>query len=331
MAPVPLPSWSKLRKAVVRPYKIPFGIYRRVKKYFGAHALNQYYHRRLGLRDHNTDGIDIMSADWDNLILLDGCRFDLFEENNTLPGELRSVESRGSHTQEWVQANLLGRELRDTVYVTASPILAWRHHWHDGEADQPFHDVIDIWHDSWDDDLGTVHPEQTTRAALDALREYPNKRILVHYMQPHYPFIGSDISGYIGKTYQDRNNEGRNIWGEIERGEIDVSHEELWAAYEENLDLTLPYVETCLKAFTGKTVVTADHGNLFGERAFPVPTTYWGHPKKMYLPELVKVPWLEHERTPRKTITAERSMSAETGTTDGEISERLQDLGYAPG
>jgi hypothetical protein len=69
------------------------------------------------------DGIDIFEQDWDNLLLLDVCRYDAFEELNGIVEDLRPVTSRVSATPEFLRGNLRGRELHDTVYVTANPML----------------------------------------------------------------------------------------------------------------------------------------------------------------------------------------------------------------
>jgi len=72
------------------------------------------------------------------------------------------------------------------VYVTANP----QFHKIREELDCEFHAVIDCWWEDWDDAVQTVRPETTTSAALKAAAEYPEKRLFVHFNQPHVPFIG---------------------------------------------------------------------------------------------------------------------------------------------
>jgi hypothetical protein len=36
--------------------------------------VNRQYHRRCSSRSHNPTGIDVVTADWDNLVVLDSCR-----------------------------------------------------------------------------------------------------------------------------------------------------------------------------------------------------------------------------------------------------------------
>ncbi|MDZ7731078.1 MAG: hypothetical protein U5K37_09365 [Natrialbaceae archaeon] len=61
------------------------------------------------------EGIDVMEQDWDNLILLDACRYDAFEAQSAIDGNLKPVLSRGGASWEFMQANFAGRELHDTV------------------------------------------------------------------------------------------------------------------------------------------------------------------------------------------------------------------------
>jgi hypothetical protein len=287
---------------------------------------NRLYHRRLGLRRHNGDGTNPFDADWDTLVLLDACRYDTFARRSTLPGDLERRQSRASTTVEFLRANVDGRDLRDTVYVTANPQL----HQHRDSVRTQFADVIDVWAgDGWDDAHGTVLPETMTDRALRAADEYPDKRLVVHYMQPHYPFVGADTA-LDGGDFTDPGATGENVWVQLLQGRLDVDGAEVRARYEATLDRALPHVETLLRELDGRTVVTADHGNMIGERAFPIPFREWGHPRGIYTPELVDVPWLVYEEGPRRTVRA--STAATEGSPDdgaGVVADRLRDLGYA--
>ena len=64
----------------------------------------------------------------------------------------------------------------------------------------------------------------------------------------------------------------------------------IWA-YKENLRLVIPYVELLLHKLSGKTVVTSDHGELFGENVLKfIPIKVYGHGIGRN-PSLVTVPW----------------------------------------
>jgi hypothetical protein len=78
----------------------------------------------------------------------------------------------------------------------------------------------------------------------------------------------------------------------------------------------------------GRTVITSDHGNLVGERAWPVPVRLYGHPEGIRHPALVKVPWAVIEGDGRRAVVDE-GVHAVTGEADEVVEQRLRDLGYA--
>ena len=82
--------------------------------------INRLYHRRFSWRDHSTDGADVFAEDWDTLCILDACRYDMFARCSELSGQHERQQSKGSATTEFLTANRDGRDLRDTVYVTAN-------------------------------------------------------------------------------------------------------------------------------------------------------------------------------------------------------------------
>ena len=132
---------------------------------------------------YDNESTDVIDEDWDNLILLDAARFDYFEDLNTISGSLRKEISRGKKSWEFIERNFIDRELHDTVYVTANPF----------SSDIPegtFHYVDHLHARVWDSRIGTVQPEDVVEAAIEAHNEYPNKRLIVHYMQPHRPYLG---------------------------------------------------------------------------------------------------------------------------------------------
>lgn len=262
-------------------------------------------------------GTRVMDEDWDTLILLDACRYDMFAERVPFDGELQSRISRGSTSEEFLRQNFEGGQHHDTVYVNANayfPRVGL-------DQDGTFHAVIDLL-DKWDEELEIVHPETVTQAAKEAHERYPDKRVIVHYMQPHIPFIGDrgrKIQKQIGN---------RNAWGPFRDGEEPVSTEELWEGYNENLDLVFEYVEELVNSITEKVVISADHGNMVGEQQGPVPTKQmYGHPWGVYSDELVEVPWFIIRSDDRRTVTTDPPITEE-GYSEELISERLRSLGY---
>lgn len=279
------------------------------------------------------DGVSVMAEDWDTLVLLDACRYDMFERISELPGDLSMCKSQASATDDFLRENFSEGPFHDTVYVTANPRLETV-----DDVKSQFHDVINVWQSNWDADLETVPPGPMTTQVIAAHERYPDKRIIAHYIQPHGPFIGptgiEEIGVYSGVADHKRTALGEEsdpdnkyVWELVRQGVVtgDVAKR----AYDENLALALAEVERLLEAVKGRIVVTSDHGNMLGERAWPVPVRLWGHPNGIRTDELVNVPWLVYESGPRRDIIAEELADEQTAATDNEVEERLRSLGYA--
>ncbi|MDB2239110.1 hypothetical protein [Halorubrum ezzemoulense] len=259
-----------------------------------------------------------VDTDWDNLIILDGCRYDTFQEYNPFSESVKEGVSNASHTTDFLTKNLLGDQ-SDTVYVTASPQVT--------KCESRFHTVVHVWQKTWDEELRTVPPQSVTEAAIQALEEYPNKRLVVHYMQPHYPFIGPtgrELETHATFTGGLRKREHPSIWEMLSSGE--VSREEVKKAYEENLEIVLDKVVTLTGQIDGKTVITSDHGNLFGERVSPLPVRIYGHPSNLPAKGLTSVPYVELEHDKRRSLS--KGNREEQEEEHKEVKSRLEDLGY---
>lgn len=146
------------------------------------------------------DAIDVSKEKWDYLIILDACRYDYFEQacNEYLEGRLEKRLSVGSSTDEWRDKSFPGF-YDDIVYISANPQICAKSKVYGFCAGDHFHTVHEVWKGNWDQDIGTVLPESITRVALDIIRRTPNKRFIVHYLQPHAPYLSlSDKSrGYL--------------------------------------------------------------------------------------------------------------------------------------
>jgi hypothetical protein len=93
--------------------------------------------------------------------------------------------------------------------------------------------------------------------------------------------------------------------------------------YRENLRIVLDYIEEFIESVDGKSVVTADHGELLGDSKLQ----RYGHPEGVYLPELRIVPWLSVESEHRRTVEEEEPIGVEEAT-KRSIRENLTELGY---
>jgi len=274
-------------------------------------------------------GVDVMSRDWENLIILDACRYDVFARQNHLKGDLKRVISRGSSSWEFMEANFVDRSFHDTIYVTANP--------HTPKLpDGTFYTVVPAY-DRWDDKLETVLPGAVTEAATEAHERYPDKRLIVHYMQPHSPHLGPtaeeirsrlDIKGwdnYLGTEGKSADRVGVATWPAVRAGKI--SRRELQRAYAESVDIVLKHVEDLLDRIDGRSVVTADHGDFLGEKHATGLGRRYGHPTGVFEREVREVPWFVVDTDERRTVSAEEPIGYEQ-VDEGTVNERLAALGY---
>jgi hypothetical protein len=243
------------------------------------------------------DGCDVMAQPWDQLIILDGCRFDTFEQYNTIQGSLEVRLSKAARTPEFLERNFSGATHRDVIYVTANPMHRVDR-WCSVDLDRVFYEVVDVWATDWDEELGTVHPETMTSATKHVRERFPERRVISHFVQPHFPFIGPlgrelAHSGIRGKGLAEQESvedQQKQVWQALREGDFSVDR--VRAAYEENLKLALPHIKELVETSDGVTVVTSDHGNHFGEFAWPFPIRLYGHPGDFRTPELIRIPWL---------------------------------------
>lgn len=317
---------NKLLEAINDPIKALAFLSQRA---LGAHRDLRYL---LDGVPYNKSGSDFIEEDWDQLILLDACRYDEFERHldgagafDGVEGSLEHRKSRGSMSEEFIRGNFTGRTLHDVVYVSGNPWFAKLTETIDTEV----HDFVLVERDA----LGgeTCSPERVTETARAYAERYPNKRLIVHYIQPHQPYLRRMPDGEIGP--QPMKRLPGNFHFEIARSEY--SNSDVIAAYRENLDLVVDEVKALLPELEGKTVVSADHGEMLGERTWPVPLRHYGHPRGIRRPEVIDVPWFVVDDGNRRRIVPEPPQeSADIVDALSEdmdrhaINERLQDLGY---
>lgn len=284
----------------------------------------------LWYRLRQEDQTRVMDEDWDILLLLDACRYDVFVERNTIEGSLDHRYSLGSTSEEFLHRNFTDDTFHDTVYVNANPYVPYL-----GLHNDTFHAVIDLLNE-WDDKLETVRPKTVADAALAASNRFPNKRLIIHFMQPHTPFIGElgrqvETGGW-DPNLDHSNIDSLTIWQRLRKYNPEDERRpkitQVQEAYRENLDLVIEHAANLVSTLDGTTVISTDHGNMIGERLWPVPTRrMYGHPYGVYHPNLVKVPWLRVEGEYRRKVVAESPLTNE-GVSDGVAERRLEALGY---
>lgn len=280
---------------------------------------------------------DVLERDWDVLIVLDAARYDVFEDiyGEYLDGDLRKVESPGSATPEWATRTFTGTH--ELTYLSANPFinslgiplneLKWgASSGYEWTATDHIDTIVDLWQERWDDDLGAITPKAVTEAALERVESGYDGRLVVHYLQPHAPFIqegtgrkmkrikaGFDDVPATGNAPEDDGSLGNRLrrWIEPKLGNSELAQRlgmlvELDAGsatdiltggieatlreyYEGNMRLALAETARLVEELDGEVVVTSDHGEAFGEQGV------WEHHIETYIPELIEVPWLRVE------------------------------------
>lgn len=279
-------------------------------------------------------GTNVFDREWDALVVLDACRVDAMravaDEFEFIEG-VESVRSVGSTSGEWM-AHTFDRgyedRIADTAMVTAnvhsdtvlrkrntppqyaaSPV-AWPR-W-DPVGPAALGLLEEVWADGWDDEVGTVPPRVTTDRAVRAGRESDHARLLVHYLQPHAPYLEEREPGSVSALHADPMES-------LQAGEL--TREEAWDAYLETLRLALSEVELLLGNLDAERVVlTADHGEAFGEFGF------YEHPVACPHPAVKRVPWVETTATDAGEYDPPGRDIEDRA--DHGIDDRLEALGY---
>lgn len=217
---------------------------------------------------------NLQDLEWDNLVILDACRHDIYEEVN---GPTNYNFSKGSMTRNYIRENFSEGDWSDVVYISSNPRFG------NGifnevtgrDLEDCFFEVFNSWKNSED----PFSPENVVRDAKTAQKLFPEKKIIIHFMQPHIPFDNHSESSekyvFTGENY--------DVWRAVMREEVDAQG--AIRQYLKNLEFVMPYVENLVEELEGLSVITSDHGNLIGEG------NYYGHPRGYSSVGLRKVPW----------------------------------------
>lgn len=264
----------------------------------------------------------IHESDWNVLIILDACRYDYFKEfyDEYFEGNLKKVFSSGGNTGEWLINTFMGKNC-DFIYVSGNPHINSRgiETWRDFDATECFRKVLDAWDEGYDEDKGTIMPGHVREVAKITRIRNPHSKMLVHFNQPHEPYLsvdshvktddtsihgarGNRVKKYLGVLRRFVKNSPlgkletvRNIFGIRDKRNLLESlceRGELREAYAKNLVIVLKEVKRLLKEWENEKVfISADHGELLGEDG------EFGHKPGSENPILREVPWFEVEKT----------------------------------
>lgn len=292
-------------------------------------------------------GENVFSRQWDALVILDTCRVDALREvapEYDFLGPIGSIRSVGGATPEWIAATFTDahvEQTRRTCYLSgtaqARGVLEERLPSRRSLSESHLtykllsrFDTVDIddvgrveylfEYDSEDDRSrfghpgGLTPPRYVTDRGVAVGREGDFERIVLHYMQPHSPYVAN-------AAREDRDLEPheadplRYLRETGDRGPV-------WESYLDELRSVLDEVAVFVENFDGDVAITADHGEAFGEWGI------YGHMIGSLHPNVRTVPWVTTAASDSGTHSPTVDSFDDRTGTDGTTEEILESLGY---
>jgi len=201
----------------------------------------------------------IHDTNWNTLIILDACRYDYFKKVNRIPGKLRKARSKAHHTWNWLQDTFPDKY--PWTYFSAHPYIGnkvrVKQKWN---GPNHFEKIVPIWEFGWNNKLGTVHPNSVG----ETVKNIPYEKAIVHYVQPHGPWIGKPqwLNPWTLVDYFRRDKMMADWVAVATKPDVKFFRK----CYTGNLKLVLKSVEKYMPFFRPPVVITADHGEMLGEK-----------------------------------------------------------------
>lgn len=334
---------ANLKRAAAKPHLV-------------AKELGTLYRRYLSPRRYafelahaGKDRSNPLTRDWDNLILLDACRADYLraEFDGQYDGQydVEEVVLDSSTSGGFIDTYTSSGAFLDTVYVTANPFVS-------RVPQGTFADVMTTFDAAETDEFQmslvedvsrSWSPERVLELAKDAHERYPDKRLLVHFMQPHAPYFGDRAA----ELRRRLNDDGIRFWAwddDLDRADLDegdvLSHllyaakeghitaEELQECYAENLAYVLEYAFDLADHLDGRTVFSSDHGEKIGDVRSLRRRHRFGHGNDIFRDELRVVPWVTVRDGRRRAVTSATETNNDQSIDAADLDEQLRSLGY---
>lgn len=228
----------------------------------------------------------LLRTGWEVLIILDACRYDKFEKN--LPeivklGKLQKGDSQAAATMPWLRKHWItddGSYHIDLVYVSGNPYVNSK-----GigtSFNKYFGEIIDGWDEAFIRSKGRIDPSVLSLFAATAAKDNPNCRFIVHFMQPHAPYLFDkkkpELIDILRRTMSTvvfqklkpllpkRIKKTKRHMMEYNYSRL-YSNDEIIAAYEKNLRSVKENLLWLINDVfpDKKIVITSDHGEYLGE------------------------------------------------------------------
>jgi len=237
---------------------------------------------------------------WDFLVILDACRYDSFEQvykeffkNNN--HKLMKGHTIGSCTADFMIKTFDGK-YDDIIYISGNPNMnskcavsgldqLGQEYYYKGS--EHFNKIVDVWDFGWDEKLGTVPPLQINKAFHREYMRNPDKKFVLHYLQPHLPYITlggnpdpkakpyqlkkrTDIRQKVKKKIKNKIPEmvkwnikkfiNMPVGNNVELFWRIGGRELIEEIYKDEIRFALSHVKMLMDHITGDWIITSDHG-----------------------------------------------------------------------
>lgn len=276
-------------------------------------------------------GTNVYERDWDALLLLDTCRIDGLREvapEYEFLSDIESITSIGSTSSEFMAQTFVEEytdEIRNTAYLSAN---AWSEKiFEEGQTPEDHYNLplsLGKWRTVDKEIFGLLEhvwkyqpidersrPEVATKRAIQVGREISPDRLIIHYQVPHSPYR-------VDAFQEDR---GFHPWEKepMEYLKNGGDFEKVWRAYLNDLRYVLDSVDVLLENLdANKVVISADHGEAFGEYRI------YGHGMALPHPHVKRVPWAKTTATDTGDVKPNLDTTEQQSTAE----EQLGALGY---
>lgn len=260
----------------------------------------------------------IHKGNWDILIILDACRYDFFKSvyNDILPkGELKKLESPATWTLEWLVKTFNDYKNDNIVYISGNPqchslgenrSLHKRSEYLSFTGNEHFHKVVDVWNFGWDESIGNTHPKSINKAYMNNAIKHKGKRFILHYNNPHLPYFSAKEKTEHHKYkrnnienilcfllprllyYDTREMFGLHPMNIKEKLYRRYGMDKIREFYKQDLQMVLHHIKNLVNAVDLDIVITADHGEMLGEKF------KYAHPHGNRDKEQIEIPWWQN-------------------------------------
>jgi len=331
-------NWNMIKKGLNNPVK--------AIKYMYGKSLHRYRDTCIRYTSKRPIGTQLYELDWDLMIILDSCRYDILsrvQHEYDFLQELTSIWSVGGTSPEWL-ANTFNKkyldQISDTAYITANPhsktiledqlsgkfrrdstdiirMRKWRENYNIAESSEleyylPVWKNQDVGQDKFYDLFGPLN--LVTDEAIRMDREQDIGKIILHYMPPHRPYI------------IDAKREGREL-RQYERYPFQYIKEtgDKETVMESCTNMARWVLDDVRKILNNvdrdNVIITADHGDGFGEFG-----TYNHHAGSLH-PKIRRVPLVQTSASDKGTYDPVNQYQ-EGDDISNIQKEQLEALGY---